>query len=418
MRHTVIGLFNTYVDAEAARETLVQTGFARDTIDLQANAEPSVGSATEEVAGSGVLANIERFLASLFASGPRAPETARYTEAVRRGAVLVVIDAASESHAELARNTLTRLGATDIGERPADWNTHTASESAREHSLLDELGIGTVTTAAPRSAESGFTGAEGRDTTTSAGTGMGATMGTGGPGTATWTSPPGAAGTPMGTGASTGASTSTSAGTSAAATTSGTRATPASSVSPPAAPGSGAATHAAAAADPLYTAPPRSTDAEPFVPPPISERPATDPLNEPMPDPLADDAGRSAIAAGSVPGSGAVMQPSEVVSSAAQPTSGLSGQIPNEYLEYEEDFRTHYDEQYSADDSRYEDYVPAYRYGAEIGQDVRYRDRAWDDVEPEARRHWESTAADSSTWERFKLAVRHGWERVTGHHHV
>jgi len=414
MRHTVIGLFNTYADAEAARDTLVQTGFARDTIDLQANAEPSVGSATEEVAGSGVLANIERFLSSLFASGSRAPETARYTEAVRRGAVLVVIDAASESHAELARNTLTRLGATDIGERPADWSAHTATESAREHSLLDELGIGTVTTAAPRGAESGFSEAAGRDTATSAGTGMGAAMGTGGTGTATWTSPPGATGTGLGTGAST----SMPAGNGTAAMATGTPATPASSVSPPAASGSGAASHAAAAADPLYTAPPRSTDAEPFVPPPISERPATDPLNEPMQDPLADDAGRSAIAAGSAPGSGAVMQPSEMVSSAAHPTSGLTGQIPNEYLEYEEDFRTHYDEQYSADDSRYEDYVPAYRYGAEIGQDVRYRDRAWDDVEPEARRHWESTAADSSTWERFKLAVRHGWERVTGHHHV
>ena len=99
MRHTVIGLFNTDADAEAARDTLVQTGFARDTIELQANAEPSVGSATEEVAGSGVLANIERFLSSLFASGPRAPETARYTEAVRRGAVLVVIDAGASARA-------------------------------------------------------------------------------------------------------------------------------------------------------------------------------------------------------------------------------------------------------------------------------------------------------------------------------
>jgi hypothetical protein len=170
-------------------------------------------------------------------------------------------------------------------------------------------------------------------------------------------------------------------------------------------------------ADPLYPTPPRSSDAESFVPPPISERPMTDPLTEPVVDPLAGDAGRSAIAAGSAPGSGAVMQPSEVVSEAGQPTAGLSGQIPNEYLEYEEDFRTHYDEQYSADDSRYEDYVPAYRYGAEIGKDMRYRDRAWDDVEPEARRHWETTSPES-TWERFKLAVRHGWERVTGHHHV
>jgi hypothetical protein len=370
MRHTVIGLFSTYPEAETARDTLVQTGFARDTIELQANAEPSVDSATAEVAGSGVLANIERFLSSLFASGSRAPEAARYTEAVRRGAVLVVIDAASESHAELARNTLTRLGATDIGERSPDWGTQPAAESAREHSLLDELGIGAVTPGTPRGPEPGMTTSTVRDTPTSVRTGA---------------ATPGSGGTPASPGFS--------------------------------ASGGPAATTAATTADPLYSTSPRSTDAEPFVPPPLAESAAADPLRDPLFDPLAPDAGRSAIAAGSAPGSGAVMQPSEVVSGAAQPTAGLSGQIPNEYLEYEEDFRTHYDEQYSADDARYEDYVPAYRYGAEIGKDVRYRDRAWDDVEPEARRHWETTSPDS-TWERFKLAVRHGWERVTGHHHV
>lgn len=344
MRHTVIGLFDTYSQAEAARDTLVQTGFARETIELQANPEPSVGSATDEVAGAGVLANIERFLSGLFASGPRSPETARYAEAVRRGAVLVCVDAASESHAELARNTLTRMGAADIGERLPDWDTQTAS--GREHSVLDELGIGAMTPGTPRS--SSVAASEMPDITTPSAT----------------TRP----------------------------------------VTPP--------------AEPFYTMPPGATDAEPFVPPPLNERPVLDPVNEPVIDPLVGDVGRSPIAAGSMPGSGAVMQPpSEVVSGAAQPTAGLGGQMPNEYLEYEEDFRTHYDEQYAADNSRYEDYVPAYRYGAEIGQDARYRDRAWDDVEPEARRQWETTSPDT-TWERFKLAVRHGWERVTGHHHV
>ncbi|MFL9895464.1 hypothetical protein SAMN02787142_6026 [Burkholderia sp. WP9] len=336
MQHTVIGLFDTYSQAEAARDTLVQTGFARETIELQANPEPSVGSATDEVAGSGVLANIERFLSSLFASGPRAPETARYAEAVRRGAVLVCVNAASEAHADLARTTFARLGAADIGERAPDWDTQT--ESGREHSVLDELGIGAMTPGTPR--------------------------------------------------------------------------TP--NVSTPAA---GMADRPATTADPLYTVPPGSTDAEPFVPPPLGERPLIDPVNEPVRDPLVGDVGRSAVAAGSMPGSGAVMQPSEVVSEAGQPTAGLGGQMPNEYLEYEEDFRAHYDEQYATENARYEDYVPAYRYGAEIGRDARFRDQPWDDVEPEARRHWETTSPES-TWERFKMAVRHGWERVTGHHHV
>ncbi len=344
MRHTVIGLFDTYSRAEAARDTLVQTGFARETIELQANPEPSVGSATNEVASSGVLANIERFLSSLFASGPRASETARYTEAVRRGAVLVCVNAASESHAELARNTLTRLGATDIGERSPDWDT--PPESRRDHSILDELGIGAVMPGTPHTSSVANPG-----------------------------------------------------------------------VVPPAATAAGSTSRPATTPDPRYPPPLMGTDAEPFAPPPLAERPVLGPVDEPVTDPLVSEAERNAIAAGSMPGSGAVMQPSEVVSEAGQPTAGLGGQMPNEYLEYEEDFRTHYDEQYSADNARYEDYVPAYRYGAEIGQDARYRDRPWDDVEPEARRHWETTSPDS-TWERFKLAVRHGWERVTGHHHV
>lgn len=344
MRHTVIGLFDTYAQAEAARDTLVQTGFGRETIELQANPEPSVGSATDEVASSGVLANIERFLSSLFASGPRAPETARYAEAVCRGAVLVCVNAVSEAHADLARTTLTRLGATDIGERAPDWDAP-IDETGREHSVLDELGIGAVMPGTPRTS-----------------------------------------------------SVSTQAAGAAAA-----------DAAAPARP--------ATMAEPRYMVPPGSTDAEPFVPPPLSERPVMDPVNEPVTDPLVGDVGRSAIAAGSMPGSGAIMRPSEVVSEAGQPTAGLGAQMPNEYLEYEEDFRAHYDEQYAAENARYEDYVPAYRYGAEIGKDMRYRDQPWDDVEPEARRHWESTSPDS-TWERFKLAVRHGWERVTGHHHV
>lgn len=342
MRHTVIGLFDTYMQAEDAREILVQTGFARESIELQANAEPTVGSAADEVAGSSMLANIERFLSSLFASGPRAPDTARYTEALRRGAVLLCVNAASESHAEVARNTLTRMGATDIGERAPDMDA--SAPATREHSILDELGIGSLTAGSPRS--SSVSDAEARAT---------------------------------------------------AATIRPT---------PTATPG---------AMDPMYP-PPGNTDAEPFAPP-LNERHFVDPISEPIADPLTGEVGRGAIAAGSVPGSGAVLQPSEVVSEAGQPTAGLGGNVPNEYLEYEEDFRSHFDEQYAAESSRYEDYVPAYRYGAEIGHDVRFRDQPWEDIEPEARRHWETTSPDS-TWERFKVAVRHGWERVTGHHHV
>jgi hypothetical protein len=39
-------------------------------------------------------------------------------------------------------------------------------------------------------------------------------------------------------------------------------------------------------------------------------------------------------------------------------------------------------------------------------------------METELRHDWEGrNPGGGATWERFKLAVRHGWDRVTGHHH-
>jgi hypothetical protein len=327
MRHTVIGLFETYSQAESARDTLVETGFAFDTIELQANPMPSATAASDAVADAGVLANIERFISSLFAREPRAPEAQRYTEALRRGAVLVCVNAASESHAELARETLVRLGATDVGERLQAWDDQLADPDAgRAHSMLDELGLGTrvprVNTVAP-----------------------------------------------------------------AASTTT----------------------------DPLTSAP-----VAPAAESRVAERHVENRIDEPLESqPLSEAATLNTIAAGSAPGFGAVFMPVDTASAARRPDATTGETIPDEFLEYEEDFRNHYDELYASGDERYEDYVPAYRYGATIARDMRYRDRPWDDVEPEARSHWETTTSGSpDTWERFKAAVRHGWERVTGHHHV
>ena len=139
---------------------------------------------------------------------------------------------------------------------------------------------------------------------------------------------------------------------------------------------------------------------------PAAARPVDDPLRatSPVPPeprvedpltpqpPLSEAATLNTIAAGSAPGFGAVFTPVDVAPAARRPEPLEEQAIPDEFLEYEEDFRTHYDEQYASDQARYEDYVPAYRYGATIARDLRYRDRPWDEVEPEARRHWETTS--------------------------
>ena len=59
----------------------------------------------------------------------------------------------------------------------------------------------------------------------------------------------------------------------------------------------------------------------------------------------------------------------------------------------------------------YDDYGPAYRYGADAYS--RYPDRSFDEVEPELGRGWTGARGSSSLeWERAKHASRDAWHRV------
>ncbi|MBN3752668.1 cobalamin B12-binding domain-containing protein [Paraburkholderia sp. Tr-20389] len=364
MRHTVIGLFDTYAQAESARNMLVQTGFASSDIELQANPETPADAAAAH--SPGVIANIERFLSSLFStSGPTAPEAERYTEAVRRGAVLVAVNAASESHAELARNSLTRFGAIEVSERAPDVDarsSETRAEARREHSVFDELGIGTpgaTPTAVQPSSDALLAEEEARKRAR-----MDVLHGV----------PP-------------------------------VDETSAEALAAASAPGAGAVMrpevpHVSAAREDDVE---RSASAVPnYGVPTGSNRPAATQEDTPA---------AAAIASAGIAGSGAVMTPDT-----AAPAQAMPQQVPDEFLEYEEDFRSHYDSEYAHEGLRYDEYVPAYHYGATMAREIRYQDRSWDEVEPEVQKDWErESSAGMGSWERFKAAVRHGWDRVTGH---
>jgi hypothetical protein len=70
---------------------------------------------------------------------------------------------------------------------------------------------------------------------------------------------------------------------------------------------------------------------------------------------------------------------------------------------------------YFDDDTTYDDWRPAYRYGYDSA--VRYPDRAWDEtLEDELREGWDrypERTDRSWTWERVKQAVRDAWNRLT-----
>ncbi|WP_232071701.1 hypothetical protein [Paraburkholderia pallida] len=80
---------------------------------------------------------------------------------------------------------------------------------------------------------------------------------------------------------------------------------------------------------------------------------------------------------------------------------------------YDSEFRKDYDAHYANTGVSYDEYRRADAHGATFGQDERYRGYDWQQVEPSARKDWESRYP-ASGWERFKAAVHHGWERVIG----
>jgi hypothetical protein len=146
MQHTVIAFFDTYPQAEAARDALVAAGIAREEVPLKAKCEPTYASDATSAGDSapapneGLLASIERFFESLFVTAPSEREATQYAEAVRRGAVMVCVDAATDTLAQLTRSTLEAMGPLDIEERAATWQAPT-DEAARSHSPLEELGL-------------------------------------------------------------------------------------------------------------------------------------------------------------------------------------------------------------------------------------------------------------------------------------
>jgi hypothetical protein len=67
---------------------------------------------------------------------------------------------------------------------------------------------------------------------------------------------------------------------------------------------------------------------------------------------------------------------------------------------------------YVTQGSSYDEYAPAYKYGADSY--AKYPDRSFDDVEPDLSRDWGTARGKSSLeWERAKHASRDAWHRVS-----
>jgi uncharacterized protein (TIGR02271 family) len=128
---TVIGAFEDRDTAQRAVERLVDAGFDRSDVHVQEGASAGSANAAGASTGStqgedehGMMASIKHFFGSLFGDDDAASaRSGVYSEAVRRGTSVVVVDAQDDERAESAASLLHELGAIDVDERAQQWRT-------------------------------------------------------------------------------------------------------------------------------------------------------------------------------------------------------------------------------------------------------------------------------------------------------
>lgn len=124
MEKTIVGLFDEYEDAQNVVRDLEDEGFARGSIQIMMNDDQGdddslqSSSRTGEASDSG--SGIAQFFRSLF-GGDNDTASGSYHEAIKRGGVLVSVDAETDEQIELATDIMDRYNVVDIEERAAYW---------------------------------------------------------------------------------------------------------------------------------------------------------------------------------------------------------------------------------------------------------------------------------------------------------
>jgi len=82
------------------------------------------------------------------------------------------------------------------------------------------------------------------------------------------------------------------------------------------------------------------------------------------------------------------------------------------YDTYDTDYRDHYQRTFSSAGYTYDDYKPVYQYGYSLAGDQRYSGSDWSTVETDARTRWEEH--NPGTWEQFKDSIQYAWDKARG----
>jgi uncharacterized protein (TIGR02271 family) len=128
-QQTVIAAYDRPGEAQQAFDALLDSDFSRDQVRL-GSAEDVRGEVRDESSPT-THRSLGQKIAEFFGLDDE-NATATYSEALRRGTSVVVVDARSEEEAERATSILGRFNPIDIDKRVSEWETSGWRRSAME----------------------------------------------------------------------------------------------------------------------------------------------------------------------------------------------------------------------------------------------------------------------------------------------
>ncbi len=126
MTHTVVGLFDSKTEAQAAMRDLVAAGFAEENIDFSNRRfdETTSGATTSNATTGTTGGGVSGFFNSLF--GDDSPEARTYSEVATDTEAILTVQTDSDERARQIADILDRNGAVDVDERAAQYQANYA----------------------------------------------------------------------------------------------------------------------------------------------------------------------------------------------------------------------------------------------------------------------------------------------------
>jgi uncharacterized protein (TIGR02271 family) len=125
MTHTVIGLFDSKTEAQAAMRDLVAAGFAEENIDFSNRRfDDSASGATAGTTSGTTGGGVSGFFNSLF--GDDSTEARTYSQVATDTEAILTIQTDSDERARQIADILDRNGAVDVDERAAQYQANYA----------------------------------------------------------------------------------------------------------------------------------------------------------------------------------------------------------------------------------------------------------------------------------------------------